>query len=315
MSEKKPQFIGLSQYKVPYNFELAGRHFHFVMDDGHEYSMKFLDGEVVEYAEKGKPYIWDTYLALKGDETTFLVMIEPDSGKGKIHYNLVIDTEQRLITFVLMEEGYREDYPRLIRVTPFFGAIKVPGRPLPTKRHHLSKRMTGRHIVWHYNEGFAIEHIYHSPINIRAGIEDAGNFEGMRRAMEERLNSPDPEVRAKAEEEKAAYEERRNYYPIYEEESFHIYINEKLNLMCFLEENMNRLDPKRHAGGGGILLLQDIERVIDMGVCFSGGEYYMCTAYGVENEVQKELDTMESPYDWSQFEAMPSIYWEIPEED
>lgn len=314
MGEVNPKFIGLSQFKVPFNYELAGKQFHFVMDCGKEYVVKFTDGEVVEYAERGKPFVWDTYQCLKGDETTYLVLIEPASGKGLIHYNLVIDTEGRLVTAVLMEEGYDPDYPRLIRTTPFFGAIKLPGRDLPKKRHHLDDRMVGRHIVWHYNPGFSIEHIYHTPICVRADVERTANMEAMRADMERRLHSEDPEIREAAEKAMEGYRRRREYYPFYEEECFHIYINDHLNLFCFLEENMNRLDPERHGGGGGILLLQDIERVIDMGVCFSAGEYYMCTAYGDENNVQKELDTIESPYDWSKFEAMPSIYWEIPKE-
>lgn len=314
MGEVNPKFIGLSQFKAPYNFELAGQHFHFVMDCGKEYSVQFVDGEVVQYAEKGQAYIWDTYQCLKGDDTTYLVLIEPEGHDGKLHYNLIIDTEQRLVTIVTLEEGYRPEYPRLIRVTPYFGAIKLPGRALPTIRHHLDDRMVGRHIVWHYNPGFSIEHIYQTPICIRADLERPEVMGNILKRLEEDLKSEDPEVRANALKQKEEYEGRRKYYPFYEEECFHIWIKENLNLMCFLEENMNRLDPKRYSGGGGILLLQDIERVIDVGTCFSGGEYYMCTAYGDENNVEKELDTKPSPYDWSAFDAMPSIYWDIPKE-
>ena len=32
--EQKKQFTGLSQYKVAFCYELAGRHFHLVMDSG-----------------------------------------------------------------------------------------------------------------------------------------------------------------------------------------------------------------------------------------------------------------------------------------
>lgn len=315
MGKVNAKFIGLSQYRVPLSFELAGRHFHVVLDDGREFSLNFLDGETLQWAEKGQPYVWDTYECLKGDETTYLVHVQPECGKGKINHNWILDTAQRLVTFVLLEEGYNPEFPKLIRTTPFFGVIKVPGRALPEKRHHLSKRMVGRHIFWHYNPGFSIQHIYHSPINCRAS---AGNglsaTEGLENMFASELNSPDPEVRRKAQAKIEKYKERKEYYPFYEEESFHIYINDHLNLFCFLEENMNRLSPAHDEGGGGILLLQDIERVIDMGLCFSAGEYYMCTAYGDENEDGDPLDSEPSPYDWSKFEAMPSIKWEIPED-
>ena len=315
MGEVNKKFIGLSQFKAPFNFELAGKHFHLCFDCGQDFSVQFVDGEVVQYAEKGQPYVWDTYQCLKGDDTTYLVLVEPAGHDGKLHYNLILDLEQRLCTVVTLEEGYDPEYPRLIRVTPYFGAIKLPGRELPKIRHHLDDRMVGKHIVWHYNPGFSIEHIYHTPICIRADLERPEVMGDVKARLEAERHSDDPEIRANAEKQIAEFERRRQYYPFYEEECFHIWIKENLNLMCFLEENMNRLDPERYGGGGGILLLQDIERVTDVGTCFSGGEYYMCTAFGDENSELKELDTKPSPYDWSKFDAMPSIYWDIPKSE
>ena len=307
------KFIGLSQYRAPLCYELAGRHFHIVMDGGKEYSLHFLDGENVQIAEKGQSYVWESYECLKGDETTYFVHIMPTAGGGRINHTWVLDTEQRLATFVLMEEGFDPDYPILIRVTPFFGAIKVPGRELPAIRHHLSKRMVGRHIFWHYNPGFAIQHIYHDPITCRASMGNINAEEEMRKRMEDMLRSEDPAVRAEAEESIRRYSERKKFYPFYEEECFHIWIKDSLNLFCFVEENMTRTAPDHDYGGGGILLLQNIDRVVDYGLCFSAGEYYLCTAYGDENEDGDPLDSVESPYDWSQFHAMPSIKWEIKE--
>ena len=34
MGKVNPKFIGLSQYKAPFCYELAGKHFHIIMDDG-----------------------------------------------------------------------------------------------------------------------------------------------------------------------------------------------------------------------------------------------------------------------------------------
>ena len=108
---------------------------------------------------------------------------------------------------------------------------------------------------------------------------------------------------------------RESFYPYYEEPCFHIWINERLNLFCFLEEIMMRRAPGYNAGGGGILLLQNIERDVDVGLSFCKGEYYMCTAYGEENDEPDPLDTRKSIYDWDSLEAMPSIRWEIPKEE
>ncbi len=313
MAEKR-KFIGLSQFKAPFTYELSGKHFRLIMDNGEEYSLLFTDGENVQIAKKGEAYRFETYEALKGDDTTYLVHIQPTDGKGLINYSLVLDTAQRLVTVVLMEEGFNSEFPRMIRTTPFFGAIKVPGRDLPKIRHHLTDRMVGRHIAWKYQPGIAIQHIYHAANCVRADMPGKESREMMRKMVENGIDSPDPEVRRAAEARIAEQRERERYYPYYEEPCFHIWISDRLNLFCFLEEIMIRSIPGGQSGGGGILLLQDIERVVDVGLSFSAGEYYMCTAYGEENDEPDELDTKESIYSWDNLESMPSIRWEIPKE-
>ena len=311
------KFIGLSQYKAPFSYELAGKHFQIVMDNGSEYSLFFVDGETVQVAKKGEAYLFETYECLKGDDTTYLVHIQPTAGKGLENWSLVLDTEQRLVTFVLMEEGYDPKFPRLIRTTPFFGAIKVPGRDLPKIRHHLDDRMVGKHIFWHYQPGYAIQHIYHAANCVRAS--SGGGFASASEALEhmiktELANAPQ-QVRDQQQARLDSIRARESFYPYYEEPCFHIWINERLNLFCFLEEIMMRRAPGYNAGGGGILLLQNIERDVDVGLSFCKGEYYMCTAYGEENDEPDPLDTRESIYDWDSLEAMPSIRWEIPKKE
>jgi hypothetical protein len=311
----KYKFVGLSQYKVAYNHELAGRHFHLVMDSGEDISLYFMDGENVQIAERGQPYVFETYNCLKGDDTTYLVHVQPAAGKGLINKGFILDTAQNLVTIVILEEAFDPEYPRLIRVTPSFGAIKAPGRELPAIRHHLSKRMVGRHIVWHYNDGMDLQHIYYAPTVMRAGPAPGLTQETMlEKRFGEDLRSDDPERRARGEEGVRIFEERNKWYPFFEEECFHIWISDRLNLFCFVEENMTRRSPDHGSGGGGILLLQDIERCVDVGISFSAGEYYMCTAFGEEDEIENPLDTAESPFDYSDHECLPSVHWEIPED-
>ncbi|MBQ3880541.1 MAG: MoaF N-terminal domain-containing protein, partial [Oscillospiraceae bacterium] len=102
MGKINRKFIGLSQFRGPFCFELAGKHFHFVLDDGREYSLFFPDGETVQWAEKGKPYLWDSYECLKGDDTTYFVTYQP-SGMERFRFNWIIDTAQRLVTLDCME--------------------------------------------------------------------------------------------------------------------------------------------------------------------------------------------------------------------
>ena len=285
MPEKK-KFTGLSQYKIPYCYELAGKKFHIVMDGGAEYLMDFTDEETVTIFQEGKAVSFERYECLKGDDRTYLVHWTPKKHQGKINCALVIDLWQSLVTFVNFETGYDPEYPRLIRITPYFGAIKTAGEPLPAFRHHLSARMNGKHVQWRYMPGISLQHIYFSPNALRA--------------------SGGPGA-------KKADQKGPEWYPFFEEPCFHIYISESLNLFCFFEENRMRRCPDHSEGGSGLLLLQDIDRVLDVGIGFNANRFYMVSAFGEENEIEDPLDKEPSPYDWNTLTSMPTIHWEVSE--
>ncbi len=315
MGKVNRRFYGLSQYKGPFCYELAGKRFRLVMDDGRVFLLSFLDEKSLQWSEKDKQPRLDEYQCLKGDDTTYLVTVRLPEDDGRISYNWVLDTEQRLVTVDVMERHYEKEFDRLVRNTPGFGAIDVPGFPLPEIRHHFSSRMVGGHIFWHYNPGHVLQHIYHSPRAIRASTGDGLTpEETMRNRMADLLASPDPAVVAEAEKTIEGYRIRQTYYPFYEEPCYHVWINDHLNLLCFAEEIMSRRSPGHDVGGGGILLLQDTERLIDVGLSFCAGEYYLCSAFGDENEDGDPLDTAESPYDWSKLHSMPSIRWPVEDD-
>ena len=317
MGKVNRKFYGLSQYKGPFCYELAGKEFRLVMDNGTAFTLSFLDENSLEWSENGAPPRKDSYQCLKGDDTTYLVNVRLPENDGRISYNWVLDTEQRLVTADIMERRYDKELARLVRNTPSFGVIDVPGLPLPKLRHHFSTRMAGSHIFWHYNPGHVLQHIYHTPKAIRASTGDGLTpAETQRNRMKYLLESPNPEDRAEAERSIEAYRLRETYYPIFEEPCFHVWIKENLNLFCFAEEIMCRRSPNHDQGGGGILLLQDIERLLEVGVCFNLNENYMVSAYGDSNENGDPFDTLPTPYEeeWKGLTSMPSVYWEIPEE-
>ena len=317
MGKVNRKFYGLSQYKGPFCYELAGKEFRLSMDNGTVYALRFLDGESLEWSANGEATRKDGYQCLKGDDATYLVNVRLPEDNGRISYNWILDTEQRLVTMDVMERRYDKDLERLVRNTPSFGAIDMPGFPLPTLRHHFSSRMVGSHIFWHYNPGHVLQHIYHSPKAIRASTGDGLTpVETQRNRMKYLLESPNPEDRAEAERSIEAFRQRETYYPIFEEPCFHIWIKENLNLFCFAEEIMCRRSPGHDQGGGGILLLQDIERLLEVGVCFNLNENYMVSAYGDSNENGDPFDTLPTPYgeEWKGLTSMPSVYWETPEE-
>jgi hypothetical protein len=306
MGKDNRKFYGYSQYRAPLNYELAGKFFHLIMDDGHDYKLRFLDGETLEWTVNDASRATDGYTCLKGDDTTYFVHVQPQALGGKVNHAWIIDLAQNLATLVVTEEGAIPASARLVRVTPVFGAIKQAGRPLDDRRHSFTDRMVGRHIIWHYSPSFSIQHIYHAPHLYRLPLFDMATFS--KRFEDKAGNVTDPEDIARIAKRQAYYERTKELYPFCEEPCFHIRISENMNLFCFCEENETLLDPEQAIGGGGLILLQDIERLTDVGLSYCLGEYYLVSACGEENFDGDPIDQVPSPYDQTRLQTMPCIY-------
>lgn len=307
MARANPKFRGLSQYKTAYNYELAGQFFHAVMDNGREYALNFLDGENLQWAEKGEPFVWDSYECMKGDDTTYLVHVQPRQYSGKVNYSWIIDLNESLVTMVVMEEGIVPEIERIIRATPIFGALKLQGRKLSEKRHTFTDRMVGKQIRWRYSPAYVVQHIYHSEEFYRMppytyevlkerydGLKDGMSEEEWEKTsamLELRKNSPTPTH-------------------FWEEPSFHIRISDNMELFGFNEENMVRDDPTHARGGGGVLLLIDVERLTDIGLSYCLGDYYMLGACGETVEPVDITDSLPSYSVKDRIVSIPSIHWQ-----
>ncbi|MCQ2512251.1 MAG: MoaF N-terminal domain-containing protein [Lachnospiraceae bacterium] len=298
-----PKFDPLLQFRAPYNYELAGKNFNIIMDDGNEFFICFIDGENLQWAENGGDFVWRKYECLKGEANLYFVHIIVSTEKGKeVHYSLVLDVAQDLVTLVITEEGLIEPFERLIKVTPVFGAIKYPGKALTEKRHCFTDRMTGRRIEWHYSSNFFKMHIYYKPTLYRLPKVDVGSFE-RRYAAEE-----DPAEKERLKGWVDRFNTELPLYPFGEEPCFHITINDHFNLFCFCEENETRLYPDHSIAGGGLILLQDLDRLVQNGLGYGLGSYDLTTAYGVERFEPDEVESLDSPYDNTNLETIPCIY-------
>ena len=81
-------------------------------------------------------------------------------------------------------------------------------------------------------------------------------------------NPSDPaSVQNQQQEEREIAEGKRPRQPLYEEPAWYIRIKEGLYLICFVEENMNRVDPER--GGNNLVLLVNLKEGFDCGRTFS----------------------------------------------
>ncbi len=308
------EFKGLSQYCSPLNYDLQGRTFHLIMDDMDEILLYFTDGETLHTARRGECFITESCDVMKADDTTYFVHYVPEASKDLEHIVYILDTEQRLVTRIFVQEAFDPALPRLMKVVPSFGAIKEPGMRLPEKRHYLFSGEVGAHITWHYNPAKGVTHIYHTPTSVRTGTR--GDIAVL---LKKELESDDPSVREKAEETVRHFREREQWYPIYEEPAFHIRINDHLQVFSFVEENQVLYSPGHTHGGGGMIVVQDEEKLVEVGLCFNPADLrysftHLLTAYGVKDEKEDPNDTAPSPFDSSLHKCMPSNHWPLPED-
>ena len=275
MAEQKVLYEGLlSKWKSPFCFELAGQTFHLVMDDGHEYLLNFVSGEIVMWSERGEPARWEHYECLKGDETTYFINAEMHGFKYRTGATLVLDTEQRLVTMLIATHGENPKHPFMVTQRFIFGAIKMDGEELPRKRHGYTMDMAGTRITWAYDERFVVTHVYYHPNYYRMGPMAAS-----RQLTPEQI----------AAREKNPTDEPSTYIKI--KENLYLFsFNEKTH---FLREGGN---------GNDMTLLIDTARMHDVGRSFGLDgrtripENYMFSAIGTWAESDGEIENKPSAY-------------------
>lgn len=263
--KKKPQFYGLSRYCPPLNFELAGKQFRLVLDREGDYFVNFLTGTTLEWSKYTDGAIRrERYECLKIDDLTYFVKFELTDYSPRTNISLILDMEQRLLTFVRTYTGFNERYPYLVESDFDFGAINIPGYPLPLKRHGYTTDLVGKRVNWTYGPDMSIVHVYYNPHYIRATF-----LPGTRMA----LRPITPEER-----------EERERFP-YDEPTTYIKVKEGIYIVSVIEQNRS----KRGDTGNTLLFLMDLVHVHDVGMSFghtppsSGAikpENYFFAAYG-----------------------------------
>jgi hypothetical protein len=251
--KEAPKFEGMSRYRPPFNYELSGKKFKLVMDTEKNYYINFLDGQTLEWSVFGETAKTVYYECAKAEELTYLVNFEFTDVIPRTNITLIIDLEQRLVTFVRSIVGFNQKYPTLIECVFDFGAIDIAGFPLPKKRHEYTTDLIGKRIHWHYSPEFSIVHVYCNPTHIRVTfIEGTG-----------------PSVEAMAEMNNAPYDEKACY----------IKIKDGIYFVSAVEQDMAR----RGLPGNSLLFLMDIKRVHDVGRSFGHSGQFGGTGYLPEN--------------------------------
>jgi hypothetical protein len=269
-SKENPVFEGASQYRGAFVYELAGRTYQLIMDNGNDYVVRFLSGEVLEWAEKEQPFKWETYDCLKIDEDTYFVNTELSGTSCRIGLTLVLDLEDSLVTVVVAKQKDNKRYPDMVTNDFIFGAIKVEGKKLPLKRHGFTDDMIGKRIKWRYNPDFKIVHVYYNSNYIRADFPWVPKTPEMEAAMKQ--------------------------HP-YDEVSRYIKIKKNIYLVSFCEQNYTKLGKK----GNCLTILMDINRLHDIGRSFGLGmtgapENYLFSAFGQRVESDGIIEAEPSVY-------------------
>lgn len=253
--------------------DLIGKTYRLSMDDGEEYELRFITGDVVEWRTSGQSFKWEKYGCLKADETTFFVASELSGTKYRTLITLVIDELNDLVTMAISRMGIFPKRPRLADVEFVFGALRRPDKPLPTKRHAYTRDLVGKKITWYYATGFINTHIYTSERYCRIRPL-TGDY-----AQSSNGNAP----------EKIFYDEPVRF----------VKIKEGMYLISFIEDYTNRVDP--NIGGNNLVILADLEAGADVGRTFSKNqkqenEHGMFRAYGelIEEDIPVEFEP--TPY-------------------
>ncbi len=216
------------------------------------------------------------------DETTYFLASILAGHDPLICVTLVLDELQSLVTMAVSRQGYYPLRPRLSVVEFTFGAIRVPDKPLPVRRHGFTRDLVGKKITWHYATGFINTQMY--PTERFCRIRPLTD-----------IRTPEQI----AQEEREIEQGLRPRQLLYEEPASYIKIKDGVYLLSFIESNMNRVDESK--GGNNLMFVANFNAGIDYGRTFSRKadfklDHGFFIAYGEENFEMIPLETEESPY-------------------
>ncbi len=251
MNESREEIMKTKEkYLRVLDTSLTGRVFHLAMDDGEEYELRFVSGDVVEWRRPGEPLRYEKYGALQVDEKIWFGASVLSGTEVTTCVSLVLDVGQSLTTMVVSRMGLYPRRPRVVVPEIVFGAIRVQDRPLPVKRHSYTRDLAGKKVTWHYSSGFVNTQIYLNEHFIR---------------IRPLTDTRTPEQIEQEEREIAAGIRPRQL--LYEEPAWYVKIDEGVYLVTCVESNMNRVDPAR--GGNNLLYVSNMKTGRDYGRCFS----------------------------------------------
>ncbi len=281
------KYEGLSIFRPPLCFELAGKEFTLVMDDGYDKHLKFIDERTLAYGDPGKELCYE-YDCLKMDDRCYFVNFEERPLKTPRHgITLILDTREYLVTAAEARLGLDPKFPRMPHVDIIFGAIEKPDGTIPHLRHGYTEDLAGKSIDWNYGS-FNIAHVYQTERYYRVAFTP--------RALE-RIRKNNPAMMAGGTDEEGKPKKYEPPKAAYEDYMSAVKIRDGLYAVSLLETNLCR----RNGHGNSLFFLMNLKEMHDVGRSFGTNgegedENYTFGAFGAW-------------YDASGVMEMPGMYY------
>ena len=182
------------------------------MDDGRDYALELISETLVRWEGRECPA-----KSMDLGDVRFLTFdLEKEP---RLNLTLALDPEERLVTLVTCRQGLNPKRPSYIGTEVLTGAVALPGKPLPFKRHGWTGELKGRAVRWDYAGGFSIVHIYVTERYYRIRLL-------------QRMGDPD-----------SPYEIAMKNYADRTEPAYYLRLRPGMVLFGFTEDNMDRVTP------------------------------------------------------------------------
>lgn len=263
----------LSIFRPPLCFELTGRQFTLVFDDGYDRILVIKDRKTLSFGVEGeeKDYAYD---CLKIADRCYYINFEDPTLRPRTGITLVLDLMQDLVTMALAHVFTNPKVPGLPTAEYIFGGIMREDGSVPTSRHGFTSDLVGKAISWNYGR-FDISHVYATEHYYRVGF----TARGLARAFKGR-----PELRQPTGERYTAPQEA------YEDYFSPIKIRDRIYLVGLLET----VKARRTGHGNSILVLMNLDEMHDVGRSFGsnsegGTGNNTLGAFGVDHDASDVL--------------------------
>lgn len=235
----------LSVFRPPLCYELTGRKFTLVFDDGYDRILVIKDRKTLSFGTEGEEKEY-SYECLKGGDRCYYVNFEDPTILPRVAYTLVLDLVQDLVTMALGHLFVNPKIPGMPSLDYIFGGIMREDGSVPTIRHGFTTDLVGKSIDWNYGY-FDIAHVYATEHYYRVAFTPRG----LARAYKGR-----PELRQSSGEER-----KPSARDVYEDFCSPIKIRDNIYLAGVLET----VKAKRSGHGNSMLILINLDEMHDVG--------------------------------------------------